>query len=381
MAKKKTKPITLNYYSLDRILSENAHYNIVFGMRSNGKTFAVQEYGIRNYIEKGEQMAIIRRYDIDIAGKRAQDTFSHFVTNATRGNIIEELTGGKWTDIYYFSARWYLCTYDDKGIRIKDNNPFCFAFSLSAQEHDKSTSYPKITTILFDEFMTRDIYLTDEFILFTNVLSTLIRERDNVKIFMCGNTVNKYNPYFKEMGLDNVQKMKQGDIQLYKFASIGDKELRIAVEYADNPNRDGKPSDVYFSFNNPRLKMITNGLWELALYPHLPYKYKSKDIVGQYFIIWEEVILHCEIISLNDIMFTYIHNKSTLIKNESEDLVFTTEYNPRFNYRRKINHPIDDIGKKIYWFYANDKVFYQNNEVGEIIRNYLQWCKNDRGVL
>ena len=36
---------------------------------------------------------------------------------------------------------------------------------------------------------------------FMNVLSTIIRDRENIKIFMLGNTVNKYCPYFDEMGL------------------------------------------------------------------------------------------------------------------------------------------------------------------------------------
>ena len=59
-------------------------------------------------------------------------------------------------------------------------------------------------TILFDEFITKGMYLTDEFMAFMNTLSTIIRQRDNVKIFMCGNTVNKFNPYFEEMGLNDM---------------------------------------------------------------------------------------------------------------------------------------------------------------------------------
>lgn len=377
----KNLKLDLKYYRLTRILKEQAQYNLIYGERSNGKSFAVEELGIENYLAKKETMAIIRRYDIDFQGKRGQQVFEHFIKNPDRGNIVEQMSNGEWTDIYYYSMRWYFCKYDEKGNRIKDAQPFCYAFSLSGQEHDKSTSFPTITTILFDEFMTRNIYLNDEFILFTNVLSTIIRDRDNVKIFMCGNTVNKYNPYFKEMGLDNVLKMNKGDIQVYKFAALNDKILKIAVEYADSPNKKGKASDVYFAFNNPKLKMITNGLWEMALYPHLPYKYTTKDIIGQYFIKWEDEIKHCEIINIDDITFTYIHNKSTPIQSEEEDLVFSTEYNPRFNYRRKITQPMDNIGKRIWWFFQNDKVFYQDNECGEIIRNYIQWCKTDRGFV
>lgn len=379
--KKNKKKSELEYYSLDRILKEEAQYNIIYGMRSNGKTFAVQDYGIDNYINYGEQMAIIRRYDMDFQGKRGQECFTHFVNNPKLGNIIEQKTKGEWTDIYYWSMRWYFCRYDDKGNRIKSPEPFCYAFSLAGQEHDKSTSYPNITTVLFDEFMTRQYYLPDEFVTFTNVLSTIIRERDNVKIFMCGNTVNKYNPYFKEMGLDNVLKMGQGDLQLYQFAAYGDTTLRVAVEYSDNPNKQGKPSDIYFAFNNPKLKMITNGLWELAIYPHLPYKYNREDIIGEYFVEWEEEIMHCEIISIDSDIFTYIHKKTTKIQNVNNDLVFTTKYSPKPNFRRKITHPMDDIGRKILWFFNNDKIFYQDNEVGEVMRNYMQWCKAERGFI
>ena len=95
--------------------------------------------------------------------------------------------------------------------------PFAFGFAITSQEHDKSTSYPNVRTILYDEFLTRNAYIPDEFVLFCNVLSTVIRQRDDVKIFMLGNTVNKYCPYFKEMGLNNITKQKQGTIDIYKY--------------------------------------------------------------------------------------------------------------------------------------------------------------------
>lgn len=383
---RKEEPNIVEYYSLTRILKEHADYNVIYGERSNGKSFSVEELGIDNYINKHEQMAIIRREDVDIEMRNAQTTFAHFINNAKRGNIIEQKTKGKWNDITFFRGAWYLSKIDEKDRRIKDMNPFCFAFSLTAQEHYKSTSYPNITTILFDEFMTRRAYLPDEFILFQNLLSTIIRDRNNVKIFMCGNTVNMYNPYFKEMGLDNANKMKPGEIQLYEFAVNQKNEvLKIAVEFSDLPSKQGKPSDKYFAFGNPRLKMITNGMWELALYPHLPYKYTYNDICAVFFIIWEDRILQCEIVQKDidnrSVCFIYIHNKTTPIQNDSEDLIFSTEYSAKYNWRRKITKPIDNIGERIKWLFDIDKVFYQDNEVGEIVRNYLQWCRSDRGIL
>ena len=41
----------------------------------------------------------------------------------------------------------------------------------------------------------------------------------------------------------------------------------------------------------------------------------------------------------------------------------------------KITKPVTDLEKRIVSFFIKDKVFYQDNEIGEIVRNYLEWCK------
>ena len=198
MAKTKTK-----YYKLKNILSKNAVYNIIFGERSNGKTFSVLEYGIEQYYNTGKQLAIVRRWQDDFTGKRGLTMFDGIVSSGA----VSRITEGAWTGVYYYGSRWYLCRYDDKNSRICDESPFAYGFSLTAMEHDKSTSYPGITTIMFDEFLTRSSYLPDEFVLLMNVISTIVRDRTDVKIFMLGNTVNKYCPYFTEMGLRHIKQM------------------------------------------------------------------------------------------------------------------------------------------------------------------------------
>lgn len=356
------------FYSLNNILSYNAVYNVIFGERSNGKTFSVLKYALENYVNAGKQLAIVRRWQDDFTGKRGRTMFDALVAE----NIIRNLTSDEWSDVYYYGARWFLCKYDEEtGKRIISEEPFAYGFSISSMEHDKSTSYPNITTILFDEFLTRTMYLPDEFVLFMNVISTIVRHRTDVKIFMLGNTVNKYCPYFSEMGLTHIKEMTAGAIDIYRY---GDSELTVAVEYC-KPNKKGKESDLYFAFDNPKLSMITGGAWELDIYPHLPYKYKPKDIIFTYFIKFDSELLQCEIISIDYIFYTYIHRKTGELKNPNTDLIYSTEYDARPNWKRKITCPTSPIEKRIVAFFKNDKVFYQDNEVGEIVRNYLQWCK------
>ena len=353
------------YYSLENILSKNAQYNIIFGERSNGKTYSVYKYAIEQYAKNRSQLAIIRRFDEDFRGKRGAVMFDAINTNGE----VKKATNGEWTHIYYYASRWYFCRYED-GKRISDEKPFAFGFSLSAMEHDKSTSYPEITTILFDEFLTRTIYLPDEFVLFMNVLSTIIRDRKNVKIFMLGNTVNKHCPYFGEMGLKHIKDMNIGDIDVYRY---GESDLTVAVEYTP-ATKKGKDSDLYFAFDNPKLSMITGGSWEIDVYPHCPVKFAPNEILFTYFIIFDESILQCEIVQHDDLTFTFIHPKTGDIKNPESDLVYTPDFSPRPNYKRKITRPITNLEKKIASFYAKDKIFYANNDTGEIVRNYLLWC-------
>lgn len=356
------------YYSLNKINKINAHYYIIFGERSNGKTYALLKQSVENYVKRGEQSVYLRRWPEDMVGKRGQLLFSNLVFNGE----IKKLTHGTWTDVYYYASKWFLCRYEDN-VRICDEKPLLYGMSISNMEHDKSISYPNVTTIIFDEFISRTMYLTDEFVLFENVLSTIIRDRNNVKIYMLGNTVNKYGcPYFREMGLTNIKNQKPGTIDTYKYGESG---LVVAVEFTE-PMKEGKQSDVYFAFNNPRLQMITGskGIWEMNLYPHCPMKYRPKDIVFTYFIKYEGNVLQCEIISRDGCIFTFIHPKTTELKNTDHDLIFDTEYNPRPNYRRKITKPTDNITSKICEFFRNEKVFYSDNEVGEMVRNYVLWC-------
>lgn len=357
----------MKFYSLKEILKKNAQYNIIIGERSNGKTYATLLHCIKQYVKDGGQIALVRRWKEDIRGKRAQAIFSGIVSNGE----IEKLTDGNYSGVYYNSGKFWLCKHDESLKKpICDPNPFAFAFSLTDVEHDKSTSYPDIKNIIFDEFITRGFYLPDEFVVFMNCISTIVRHKNDVKIFMLGNTVNKYCPYFGEFGLTNIQNQKQGTIDLYKYGKSG---LKIAVEYCDNLNQS-KPSDVYFAFNNPKLKMVTSGSWEIDIYPHLPIKYQPKDILFTYFIEFEDNIVQCEIICIDEDIFTYIHKKTTPIKND-DDLLFTLKASTHYNTFRNIYKPLTKSHQKLLYYFISNKVFYQNNEIGEIVRNYLNVCK------
>lgn len=355
------------YYSLTRINAKKATYNVIIGERSNGKTYAMLTYALRTYVRNKKQFGYLRRWKEDVTGRRAQRLFSGVVANGE----VAKITKGEFTGVHYLAGKFFLCVYDDNGKAIyNDADVIGFTFALSDGEHDKSTSFPNITTIIFDEFLTNKLYLNDEFVLFMNSISTIVRRREDVKIYMLGNTVNKFSPYFSEMGLKHVDKMLQGSIDVYRY---GTSKLTVAVEYCATMNiGDNNSSNHYFAFNNPKLEMITSGAWEMNIYPHLPVKYRPKDILFTYFIEFADSVFQCEIINVDNNLFTYVHRKTTPIRKPETTIIYSLDFKPEYYYNRSIYKPTNKHQEKILWFFRNGKVFYQDNEVGDMIDNFLK---------
>lgn len=359
----------MKFYNSKKIDTKDAIYNIIFGERSNGKTYAMLKLGLENYFKDGGQLAYVRRWKEDITGRRAARLYSGLIEN----NEVEKLSNGEFKGIHYYAGKFYLCNYTENGKPIySDSDIIAFTFSLSDGEHDKSTSFPNIKTIVFDEFLTNRLYLNDEFVLFMNTVSTIVRRRTDVKIYMLGNTVSKYCPYFAEMGLDNIQTMKQGKIDVYHY---GESKLTVAVEYCTSQKTKTElKENTYFAFNNPKLEMITGGAWELNIYPHLPVKYKPDDVLLRFFIEFSDNVYQGNVIGLTNGLFIYIHNKTTPIK-DNNDIVYSLEPNTNLNYTKNLYNPHHKAGGKIANLFKLHKVFYQTNEVGDAVNNYLKICK------
>ena len=369
------------YYSLSKIKSYNATYNVIFGKRSNGKTYAVLEEILRHYVATKRQGAIIRRWEVDFKGMLGRQMFDSLRLNGEGKNVISEITNGAWDRIRYQSSQWYLAKYDDElDKEVLDTTPFCFGFALTMSEHYKSSSYPSVDIILFDEFISRDGYLPNEFVTFMNVLSTIIRHRDDVIIYMLGNTVNRYCVYFTEMNLQGVPKQAQGTIDVYKY--VNNPELTVAVEYCGEgeSKKTRLASDKYFGFENPKLNMITTGVWEIANYPHIPFEYTRREVKFFYYIVFNNIKLQCEILNHSGVWYTFIH-RWTRDLDYDKDVIYTTDFKAQRNCKRRLTRPQSPLERKIYWFFQNDKVFYADNETGEVVRNYLQWSNSDRGIL
>lgn len=365
------------YYNVSHLLKDypDSYYYMAFGERSNGKTYSALEYSLNRYFKHGEQFAYIRRFGEDIKRKTLQNLLSDHMENG----VVSKASGGEFSLVNYTSGKFTAYRLEGENDKVVyDIQPMGFAFDLNGMEHYKSTSFPKVTTIIFDEFLSRQGYLPNEFILFMNTLSTIIRDRKNVKIFMLGNTVNRFCPYFTEMGLTHIKDQKPGTIDVYTYA---DTELSVVVEYCDPmAKKGGKSSDIYFAFDNPQLKMITGGAWEIAIYPHLSKKYRPKDVAFNFFVEFDGSTLHGEIVVTDTDYFMFVHPKTTPIKNEDGDIVYTSEPDERWNYKLGIVNQHDRLSRTITLLMQENRVFYSDNETGEVLRNYMFWSTQYNSV-
>jgi hypothetical protein len=247
------------YYRLDKILKTDAQYYLLLGERSNGKSYAVKEYALRQAWNEGKMLVYLRRWQLETKTEMVESYFSD--------SPISAITGGECSCVSVYRGEIYASNVDDEGkiVRVRKLGRTMY---LSGETHYKSMSMKDFENIVFEEVITDSGYLFDEVNKLMSLVSTIARRRA-IKVFLIGNTISRLCPYFSEWGLRNIPKMQAGDIETYDFSTsqIDDDgnavTVRIAVEFCEN---SGKNSKMFFGQSTD---MITTGAWQTKEYPHL----------------------------------------------------------------------------------------------------------------
>lgn len=277
------KDLNIKWYSLDKILKYDVQYYMIFGERSNGKSYAVDKYMLDNYYLRGEEFALVKRYEEDIKGK--------YMENLIDQSLQEYVFDTYGYHIKFYRGKWL--TYEDgQEGKISECKILGHAFSLANVNRTKATSYPNVTTVLFEEFMsiTSDDYLNDELNLFLNLISTIVRYRHNLKIFMLANAISKYSPYSSALGI-KLHRIKKGEIITREYKDKDGYVTKFAIERSENvnvfDNKQNTQKVVYNNFGNAGVgKMITSGDFETHSYKRkvgnvtfAEFKSSKKDII------------------------------------------------------------------------------------------------------
>lgn len=367
------KPIE-RYYNRDAIDATGASYRLIIGQRSNGKTYSVLKTILEQYFEEGKRSAYIRRYAEEVTPKNIQLLFSQ----DSLINMIIQKSGGDYNGTFYRANCFYLCYYDDEGkIQKKDPTPFCITRSVNTWETQKGQDAGELHLICYDEFMTRSGYLNEEFVKFMNLLSSLIRDRKDCVIYMLANSVNKYCPYFTEMGLTEVDKMEQGEIRVYTYENS---DLKVAVEYCSTVEATQKTASKYFAFENSQLQMITSGAWEIKVYPRAPYPLHEEDIFKRFYIKFGDQLLCGEIILRSPDLFIFVRRQTKDMNIDELTPYYSDGFNTSICHVRFLKDCPTELHKLIKDLILKKSVCFSDNEVGEVFRNWIQETQGIMGL-
>lgn len=198
----------MGYYNYDRIMSYNGLFNFILSGRGQGKSYGAKKRVIKNFLKNGEQFIYVRRYKTEL--KKKQLFFD---------DISKEFPNNKF--------------------EVKGNQAFCdgkvigFFIPLSTSQTEKSTSYPNVTTIIYDEFVIDKghiRYLENEVDVFLDIYETVARLRElegkkPVKALFLANKVSIVNPYFIYFNCipnsnERFTVAKDGNIVIEQFTDI-----------------------------------------------------------------------------------------------------------------------------------------------------------------
>lgn len=348
------------HYSLDRLLSCEAQYNILYGERSNGKSYAVKKRCLERAYKNGEKFVYLRRWLEDLAKNRAESYWDDMEENDDGLREIENMTGGEYTCVSVYRGEIFFATRDETG-KKKRGMQIGRALVLTGDTHEKSRVFVGYYRILFEEVITKSGYLGDEVNIFKSVVSTVLRRRDG-EVFLIGNSLTKQCPYFREWQLVNVPNQKIGTIDIY-YVKTGENDdegnpikIKIACEYCENTAGITK-----MIFGN---KMITTGEWESEELEHLPHLYNEYKRIMSVLVDDDLEKFVIDLMTWERQPFLYVR---LYVKKwtdyEKFDIIISDKFNHNSKYIKKLS-AYPSISKVFRKLFESGKVCYEDNLIG-----------------
>lgn len=359
----------LKYYSLAEILKTNSLYYLIFGQRSNGKTYSVLEYMIKQKIKTGKPAVLIRRRQEEMRTKFIKDYFLPFTYDTvTETNKVYEMSKGKYNHISYYGGTFFIGTFDFEEMKWIEKDTLCITASLSTYANAKGADRGDISCILFDEFISRD-YLVTEWSAFMNMVSTFVRNRDGIPVFLVGNSISLYCPYFREFGI-NIKELDQGKIYTYDYG-----KEKVSVQWAES--LEGSDSLKYFlGSKSTTAKMISTGKMEIPCYPHYEKSIDFRnDVLKRFYISFDDDFCCMNIIKNVDGLFIYVHNCNK-IPDYSDVYTFTATPLNDVKNCQAIRQGSTRAHVILRQLLEQGKIYFNDNSTGEFFSAWYKWQMN-----
>lgn len=346
------------HYNINNIIKEDALYNIIFGEKSNGKSYAVKHLVLDKYFKNNERFILLRRWREDISNLWIEQYFADV--------DVYKLTNGKYNCITQYRKVLYLSNYNVETSKVTRGEKIGYAVALSTEQHLSSGSFLDVKTIIFEEFFERGSFLKDEPSRFSIFYSTIDRKRGTTKVYAVGNTISKVNPYIRDWGLSNIfRKIKQGEIKTKSILN-DDTEIKIALEYCKASG--GKSLGI-----GSASSMIDQGAWQTSPQPKLPKSYNDYEILFRFGLCFKGFKFISELLSdgVNQCWFVYPFTGEF----DNDIIVISDEIRINANWYRNI-YNISTRNEKLQRLlstFTEEKIFYSSDLCGTDFKQVIDF--------
>ena len=254
------------HYNIDELDSKGCLYNLIFGARSDGKSYQVKhKKAVVKYVKTGRRFILLRRWSDEIKPDKIEQYFADV--------DVESITEGRYNSIVMYRRQLFFANFNLETCKTTRGEKIGYVMSLNGEQHYAGASYLDVDDIIYEEFFARTPYLGGEPDKLVNLWSTVDRKRYTTRIWMVGNTISRVCPYINDWGIHKIiTNMKQGDIKTTKLpAGLDDNGnqlyITLGIEHCKSTGSNlaiGKHQD-----------MINNGSWQSDPQPHLPKSLKE----------------------------------------------------------------------------------------------------------
>lgn len=355
----------IKHYNIDNLVNYDADVNILFGERSNGKSYQLKhKRAVIRYLETGNRFILLRRFREEITNEKIEKYFEDV--------DIEKLTDGKYNCVSTYRKQIFLSNFNSETSKVERGEKIGYAMALSTEQNYAGSSFLDVTDIIFEEFMTRSRYLSNEPTKLMNLYATVDRKRGTTKLWLVGNSISRVCPYIYEWGLHEIiSKQKQGTIETKDIESTSDDIVKLAIEFCESTG----VSSHTIGWNKD---MMNDGSWQSSPQPHLPKSYKCYKVGFRFIFQYQSFRFISEFLQDKEekdkvCWFIYpMNDKQEIKKNQLviSDKVDINPYWQRDIYNITINN---DNLKNLLATFREDIIFYATDLVGTDFKQVIDF--------
>ena len=368
------------YYNPTVMPFKQAAWFMLLSERATGKTTNVILYCLCMWWLYGTSFLYVRDSADMIAPKNAKTLFD--TVNAY--GYIHKLTDGLYNSMVYDSRAWYMCKRDETG-KIVDRCPERCAMVTSLDQVSdlkSALNLPRCDMVVFDEFVPlnpMDVRQNDphDFILLSDLLSTVFRLRRSGSVIMLGNTLDMYNHYYSDLGVATPLKAaKLGD---YGIVDTGETHVYFELIAPPREYREQKDKFVkrFFDFDNEELNAITGrGTYSVKQFPLFPGhkgdKTKFKVLDSSIFIKYGSEFLQLQTV-LHDDVGLCVWVRPGYPRDVSKCIILQSEPITESWQAYGLGPPM--LEKFLVFLWQQHKFYFSTNQQGMAFCSYLSKCR------